>query len=370
MSSDASLNVCTNISYLNSIDQKRRFQIFNIPPVRYNNLAKERNPYLQINPDTSQNFTKFQLDMRRKSEVLKYSSNRMSTQTNNLTRAERFVQAVNGSYQQRTFSQEFIENNTNNGVLTVCPPGTIIKTPTTSSDVPGPPMLLYEDPAIPLYQFINETLNAPYGLINQESDPYPLGFNYVNKSNINTDEDSPPIFTLYFLNVSSNYYTLSFTTPVSISFTSNYLQGITSPFSSGDYIDIAINSISLSAVYSYSQVTFIIPPMYTLLYNTVIRVNVTNNNVSSFSGTCYFNTVTFSNIIIPSQVGYIYDFKLIINYNVIPNDVYTQNYNTPTITTFLNATTPVTPSTANCSLSNNPSIGAFPPLSVTGSARE
>jgi hypothetical protein len=69
------LDVCSNTAYLNSINQKTRFQIFNIPANRYNNLAN--NPYQTLNPNTGQNYTKYEVDMRRKAEILKYNSNRM-----------------------------------------------------------------------------------------------------------------------------------------------------------------------------------------------------------------------------------------------------------------------------------------------------
>ena len=372
MSADISLNVCANSAYLNSMDQKKRFQLFHIPPQRYNNLANERNPYVQTDPATGNPYTKFELDMRRKSEILKYSSNRMSTQTNSPTKAQKFAQAVSGSYQQRTFSQEFIQQNTNNGILQICPPGTIIKTSTTASDVPGTPIMLYDNPAIPLYNFINTTNNT-YAIINQELNPYSSGFKYSNKTDILFDisQNTATIFTLYFLNVSTPYYRFSFTTPISLSFTGTYLQGVTRPYSTGDSVNIVINSISLSVLYSYSSVTFISLPIFTFLYNTQLTVNITNNNISSFSGTCYFDTVTFSNIILPSKLGYIYDFQLNIKYNITPDDVYTQNYQNPTITTYFNATKPVTPGPrTNCQISGNYPITSFPPLSITGVPRQ
>jgi hypothetical protein len=371
MSSDTNtLNVCTNTAYLNSIDQKRRFQLFNIPPQRYNNLANERNPYVQTDPATGTTYTKFELDMRRKSEILKYSSNRMATQTNNLTKAQKFAQAVTGSYQQRTFSQEFIQQNTNNGVLTICPPGTIIKTSTTASDVPGTPIMLYDNPEIPLYNFVNDT-NTPYAIINQELNPYSSGFNYSNKTNVlQNDRDTPiTIFTLYFLNVSSPYYRFSFITPISLNFTGNYLEGITSPYSTGDSVTINLSSISLTILYSFSAVALISTPDDTFLYNTSMTVDISNNNISSFSGTCYFDTVTFSNIILPSNLGYIYDFQLNIKYNITPNEVYVQNYKIPTIISYFNASTPSTPSLTNCIISGNHSITS-PSLTITGEPRQ
>ena len=353
-------SVCNNQAYLNSVDQKRRAQLNNIPPVRYNNLAN--NFYQQTNPATGQPYTKFDLDMRRKAEILKYSSNRMPTQTNSLTKAQRYAQAVSGVYQQRTFSQTFIAENTENGILRVCPPGVIIKTPSSASGVPGN-MLLYDDPAIPLYNYINDT-NTPYGIINQSLDPYTIPWNYAYNADASQKPgETPIIFTLYMFNVATPSYTFSFTTPFSIAFSGKYLTGITS--STNAYFTIQVNKISLGVLYSYSAMTLAPPPTYTLQYNTSIRVDV-SNNASTFNGMCFFDNVTFSNIVLPVQLGYIYDVQLAVSYNIIPNTEFSGKYETPTITTTFNATTPITPTRTRCSITGNHPITSFPPLSIQG----
>ena len=223
--------ICNDTAYLNSVDQKIRFQILNIPPVRYNNLAS--NPYQTINPATRQFYTKSELDMRRKAEILKYSSNRMSTQTNNLTKAQKYAQVINGSYQKRTYPQSFIIANTVNNVVNLCPSGTIIKTPTTASDVPGTPMLLYEDPSIPLYNFTNDADGPTYGLINQDMNPFTLPYDYTKLSNIYIPYFQGSIFqtqttftSIYILNVDVPNYIYSINTPVSFNITGGYLSDI------------------------------------------------------------------------------------------------------------------------------------------------
>jgi len=349
MSTDISLNVCNNISYLNSVNQKKRFQLFNIPNVRYNNLDEERNPYLKIDPNTNKPYTKFDIDMKRKVEILKYSSNRMSTQTNNLTRAQKYAQAISGSYQQRTFSREFIEKNTENNVLTICPTGTIITTSTTASDVPGTPIMLYDNPTVPLYNLINKT-NTPYAIINQQLNPYPLGFNYINKTDIsNNDSNNNKIYeiisTLYFFNVGSMKYNLSFTIPIFIKFSGTNLYE--KPLSSKNSFKIKLNSISLEILYSYSSLPII--SNYTSL-NKEITVDISDNTIP-FSGMCYFDTVTFNNIILQSKLGYIYDFKLNINYNIIKDNIYTLNYDTPIINTYFNRISSIISLPINCIIS-------------------
>jgi hypothetical protein len=57
--------VCNDPAYLNTIDQNNLIKLFNDPPVRYEIIFNANtNPYLN-------GFTKRQLDMRRKVEILK-----------------------------------------------------------------------------------------------------------------------------------------------------------------------------------------------------------------------------------------------------------------------------------------------------------
>ena len=354
-------SVCNNQAYLNSIDQKRRAQLNNIPPVRYNNLAN--NFYDKINPATGQTYTKFDLDMRRKAEILKYSSNRVPTQTNSLTKAERYRQAVNGIYQQRTYSQAFIAENTENGILQTCPPGVIVKTPSSASGVPGN-MLLYDDPAIPLYNLINTT-NTPYGIINQAADPYVIPWNYAYNANASQETgETPIIFTLYIFNIgSAERYAFSFQTPFSIGFSGKWLPNIIS--SNNASFSIQVNTIALSVLYSYSAVTLNPTPSYIQQYNTSINVDI-SNNAATFSGRCFFDNVQFSNIVLPSRLGYIYDIQLAVSYNIFPNNEFANQYETPVITTFFNATTPISPTRTRCSISGSPVITSFLPLSIQG----
>ena len=62
-----------------------------IPLVRFNVIS----PYIDPLTNQSTNITEQQLNMRRKAEILKYSSNRMPTQTNSLTKKQKWSQLVN-----------------------------------------------------------------------------------------------------------------------------------------------------------------------------------------------------------------------------------------------------------------------------------
>jgi hypothetical protein len=70
--------------------QRKRQQLFSTPPIR---LELQKSPYeIQQN---GKKYTKNQLDMRRKAEILKYSSNVMSTQTNSFTKSQKWAHLVN-----------------------------------------------------------------------------------------------------------------------------------------------------------------------------------------------------------------------------------------------------------------------------------
>ena len=360
-------NICSDTAYLNSVDQKNRFKLFNIPANRYDNLAN--NPYTKINPATSLPYTKFDLDMRRKAEILKHASNRTSTQTNNLTQAQIYAQAMQtGSYQKRTYSNQFIAENTVNGIVQVCPPGVIIKTPSSASDVPGN-LLLYDDPAIPLYNLVNDNTTASYGIINQEVDPYGYGFQYTNEKNILSTSVPSTIFTTYMFNSNLPYYIFSFSTPTIIKFQGGLNSGYST--TSGPLtFQIQLNSLSVNVNYSRS-------PIYirqTINYNInnypitnqpILNISVDPNSIT-FNGSFYLGVFNVSNIVLPTSLGYIYDFQLSISYSILyPTDSkYPEYYYQPSIATIYNATKAMILNETNCSITpENPPISPTPPPS-------
>lgn len=135
---------------------RRQAQLTNVPPLRYDNLAVS--PYLAENGG----YTKTQLDMRRKAEILTYNSNR-NLQTNGLTKSQKYSIIMKSSttttpvYKSQCFSNET---------------GQFIMTPSSSCDVPGNVIQLFNDQTIPLYNFTlgnntksitaNEDLNYYY----------------------------------------------------------------------------------------------------------------------------------------------------------------------------------------------------------------
>jgi hypothetical protein len=349
-------NICTNTAYLNSIDQKRRFQIVNIPPVRYDNLAS--NPY-------QKGYTKYDLDMRRKAEILKYSSNRMPTQTNSLTKAQRLSQAVKGTYQSRTYSRMYLDKNTKNGVLNTCP---IVKTPSSACDVPGPPILLYEDPSVPLYNLVNDTDGAAFGIINQDKDPMPMVWNNTFPTNVILN-DNKTITSIYILNADTPSYNFNIKTPVVVKISGNLTTASQTYQNDPGGLRVTINKATVNVKYSYNDVT--LSPTTTCQFETApnLSFNITlNPQHTSYSATCYLGLLNISNLILPVQKGFIYDIQVSISYTSTLSDAYLTNCTLPVYTTYVDATKTIaqTPN-SNCTVTGqSPIPSSFPILSISG----
>jgi hypothetical protein len=306
-------NICNDAAYQNMILQRRRFQLLNIPPVRYDNLAN--NPYKLTYPGTLQKFTKIDLDMRRKVEILKYSANNSSTQTNRFTKAEIYAQAISGKYQQRTYPNSFVRDNSINNQLNICP---TIKTPTSACGVPGPIIYLYEDNDVPLYNFITN-IAGNYGTLTQGVNPYEKTWDYTTneKNKIAIDSFGTTITSIFILYQDIPTKIFSIQIPIGLSF-----NGKTSATASNIGTTITIqstftnNMFPTSPYYNIDQVS-----QQNIIYSFTSRqIIITLNerggsNIDSmnFSGICYLGMLTISNIILPIQKGFIYDIKSYCN---------------------------------------------------------
>jgi len=385
-------NACNSVAYKNAIEQRKRAQYFNIPPQRYDNLSD--NPYLKINPSTNELFTNFDLSMRRKVEVLKYSNNSSSTKTNNLTKRQLWAQIVKGKSSK--YSQAYINSNP-----APCPPS-IVYTSSTASNVPGPPILLYEDNNVPLYNYINDaTQDANYGI--QNSIPtntlwniYPF-LNSISTQNVNTqlqilltESNFSTVFNTLSIqpNIVNNYYTYSVSIPLVI-----YVELDASTNNVGTYrytdpsaIQIWVSNVSLSVFYSESDISLNSDINYSLsnvFYNSYdnamnISADVLVDNTSvdpsynHFYAYGYAGQIEISNIVLPTQSGYIYDMKLEVNFNYKMSDnysIFNSTLNPSYYVAYLNPTYETTQlQSLNCTVTNPHTITSdtLPSFSLTG----
>jgi len=349
MGDDVNENICDDEGYQNMILQKKRFQLMNIPPSRYDNLAN--NPYNLTYPGTLKKFTKLDLDMRRKVEILKYSANNSSTQTNRFTKAEIYAQAISGKYQQRTYSNVYIKENTQNNQLNTCP---TVKTPTSSCGVPGPVIYLYEDNNVPLYNYTTN-IDGNYGILTQGVNPYEKTWDYTKDTNITgskTDRTFTAIITslfIYFNDVSFKTFTI--TTPISLNFEgSNSL--LTTQSMKFKIVSIVTNIL-------YNSKSYLTVPTSDHTFNT--NEIIVTPSADQFSGNCYLGVITIKNITLPIQKGFIYDIQTVITYT----NTSTLNVTVNDLNLIFNVTS-VTRRAINCTINNdiNP-VGTISPISVT-----
>lgn len=340
-------NICNNPTFLNMLDQKRRNALNNIPFSRYNNIDASLNPYLQINPSTNATYTKFDLDMRRKAEILTYSGNRSARFTNNLTKKELWSQLVKGSYQQRTYSAAFIAENTlPNGTVQLCPSGTLIYTPTTASDVPGSVINLYNDPNVPVYNLVNDVNSQAFAVLNTNIAVRPT-FQYTIPSDI--ELKSFTTFTsLFIYNTIESNSTFSVRTPISIKI-SDTMTNIPATYVENG-INVSINNIYLNVLYSTSRVIFKNSPKisivtlnngnksYTNTNPMTIRLNMTSS-APRYSLNAYLGVLHIDSLKLPTLPGFIYDIQLAVQYNITKTDNYNNYFpnNTQVISTTINS---------------------------------
>jgi hypothetical protein len=300
-----------------------------IPPVRFNGVA---NPYLNTN------YTPSQLDMRRKAEILQYNKN--STQTNKLTKAQRFTSAIG-----RT-------------ARTTCPSDLYLPSLSSSSDVPGPVITLQYVPTVPLYNYAQNT--ASLGLINTEDTS-----KWIDSSKddiISYDSTETILLDLAINKIETSSTTFSINSPIGI-----YVDGNATGASIVGNVNI--NSIEVSAYYNdanyllTSPITPIITTSDELKSKTVSYV-VTSPSPSiskQFSGVKYIGNLNITNLTLPTSNGYIYKIKVKFKLTSSKTGTYS-SFNTRV---YMNVSTSTTNSLVNCTFSSPTSVSPRVPYYIS-----
>jgi hypothetical protein len=259
------------------------------PPVRFELTS----PYPQ--------YTAAQLDMRRKAEILKYSGNASNSKTNNLTKSEKFAQLVKGAQQARSYTNQILQE-IDAGVID-CPNDQALPTPSSSCDVPGPLVYLYDDETIPLYNYINGP--PTYAIINPEDDRRWITFIDTSFIYSNTPTN---FFTLYIdNNISKNYYTYQFSTSVGLYLTGTSSQ-VTTAHVSAVYVYVYYNSTLITTNDPTISTIPVIKNQPTSSFSNLKSFQV--SPMGSYSATMYAGNLSVSNLLLFTQPGFIYDIRL------------------------------------------------------------
>jgi len=273
-------------------------QLYNVPLPRFT----------PANPYASNKYSKFQLDMRRKAEVLKYSANRSSTQTNNPTKSQNFASLVRG---RSTPSQPQTVLKPSNIILNKttlpisCPADDMIPTPSSSCGVPGPVTYLYNDETVPLYNYSDFNTRAYSDQVEPNYDPW----QFVSLP------DAVVPSTVYYLIlnnvIDTSQYNYRLTVPIGISV---YGQ-VPSGFAGGDRT-IKLRNVTLAVYYGRSLVNTWSADLSGIQLKLQIPANAT-----SFSANQFVGNLIFANIMLYTAPTYVYTFNLGATFEELPAGV-------------------------------------------------
>jgi hypothetical protein len=239
-------------------------------------------------------YTPRDLDMRRKTEILRYQNS-----TNNVSRRSKFAYL----------------SSVSNTTSRACP-RTLTPTSTTACDVPGPPIMLYYDPAVPLYNYQNaQTItfqDIPYDDFKRLYDIFPI----YNITNDNGSENT--LADIIILNPDTNNFTFDFTIPVSVTYKADFNSTATPKINSAQ---LFIQSAKMDVYYSTSLVAsqnarYNETPRYsTDLYVSTVNMTVDVRssvegqvNVTQFVGTIYIPPIQLQTV-----TQYVYTFVITVN---------------------------------------------------------
>jgi hypothetical protein len=263
--------MATNCSTLEQ--NRRNGLIFNIPPPRYT----PTNPY-------ESGFTKEQLDMRRKAEVLKYNK----SANGRITKVQSWTQVVSGSTQRRTYSGAYLANAAD----TACEQ---VVTYTTGAGIPGPAIPLYLDPAVPLYNY--NTQSVGLGINNREEDDM-----FRTKYNSGLLSNGPVIYTLNIRpTIDATMYNFTVRTSVGI-----YLDGSAN---ANDFTSsVTILPSSIKVLYGYETVILTQQPVVKMESGAPVNLNVSGSlSGGPYAGAIYLGNIVISNLLLPTAAGNTYD---------------------------------------------------------------
>jgi hypothetical protein len=362
---------------------QRLYQIQN-PPTRLETV----NPYLSsYNPSTKKPFTAFDFNMRRKVEILKYAPNKQSSQTNSLTKSQKWGQIVRGNFQSESYTKvvksviikgknvditylngKQVDPNQPYIAVLGCPPTRSQLTSSTACDVPGTPINLYEDDNVPLYNYATNTNSFAFENVVTSPNWYIESYSNITSavtmssamipsfsSNLTTPYTIPVnIASLYI--VSPTYAVTTFNMTIPIGF---YLAGDVSnniSYMTTNPILMNINNIVLNVFANNKPIILSQLPTFTFNYSVNSVFDISINIPASMSNRIYsigqyVGSVTVSNIVLPTASGNIYDFQLtyMLDISNIPV-AYTSSINNTVAGVISNITANLVPNNAVSSI--------------------
>jgi hypothetical protein len=320
----------------NLLSQRNRFLSLLSPPTRYTPIS----PY--------PNYTKSQLDMRRKVEILQYKKN--STQNGRITKSQKWAQMVNSNLSRSV----------------ICNKNPFVPSPSSACDVPGPPFVFTYDPSVPLYNYA--TKRDVYAKFSENvSVPWEFYLdNAAKDGTIVTSKRESILGSLSIQNIKAQFTAFLMTIPIGIYISGTVVGSVPTLIES-----VAITKATLN-VYYYDGTPAPTPILSIPITNSLTNTNIFDLSMSfiptvsnaSFYGSQYIGDIIVPNLNLETTYGFLYDFKLnvelsmgsVVNGN-ITNTVYGAYMNIP----------PYDTSSYGCSITpQNPNVFVkYLPFSIT-----
>jgi len=230
-------------------------------------------------------FTTEQLDMRRKAEILQYPQNA----TSQSTAVKRWAWLVKQN--KRTVYCEDISTKPK---------------PSSSSDVPGPVILLYKDRKVPLSMYRNDQYirftDIPYTDYNFEWEISPI------HDVIEPNNASAKIGHLSIVQPNSTSMVFQTIIPVSLSFQTNYIRTIIS--TNVATIDMLVKSASLHLYYNDKPVSIVSPSVSFL---DRLTVSILDSNDGAISAIKYIGSLYVPGISLNTYSSNVFAIRLVMN---------------------------------------------------------
>jgi hypothetical protein len=330
----------TLITLCDLLKQRQEYLEYHIPPIRD-----------ELQPSPYPSYTEYQVNMRRKAEILAYKS---KTDTNgNFTKSQKWAYLAKNP---RQLSAKARQN---------CPDDSRLFSLSSSCDVPGPIVILYKNTTVPLYNYGYKpsSFNLQNSLPLPEWDTFPINDNEFENNKYNT------IAHLVIKNPNNPNYTYQFQTSIS----ANISGQISASGTAVDSIVMTISNANFMVYFSDTPIVNIMPIVF--LDVQPVAISLKNSSPGTFSAKLYSGIVNVANFKLSTQPQFVYDLKMSFNVTYLLYDAQNNIINTnssnvtiSTIDSILNITSPSDTnymSFSNCLIKTASSI-PFVPFNLIG----
>jgi hypothetical protein len=196
-----------------------------------------------------------------------------------------------------------------------CAADELTPTPTSSCDVPGSVMYLYNDPTVPLYNFSNFNVRSYSDYVPTKSDPWQfISPPDISGNNLITN------YLIIYTSIDKPYYTYTITIPVGIC-----VFGTSQLPNRPANIKMQIRNASLKTYYNESLIETYSSPTFDTSMSIIF--DVSNSVPGAFNANYFVGNMQFSGIKLYTSPTFVYSFSVATSIvKTVSNDVnYTDN---------------------------------------------